>query len=171
MLLVSGGLISSIAIYDMASRGEEFTALLFISDGISKEQARERDAAKLLCAYKDVELLTVDISTFRRQLKAAALYNKAKVGEQTGEYEDNQAETEVSIPFPPTLMTGMAEALAETLGIKDIVVCQKPEEDVDLFAMAEKVGLPLTLSWCPWKEAYQDYLNVVPATAETEPKA
>lgn len=158
LVLLSGGLVSSVMLLDCIQKGMEPVALTFIADGASKEQIKEREAGRLIAAYNDIQSIAVDLSTFKRLLSHIDILESARKGEKVpnpedGEYEDEQAEAKQSKVLPRHTMLGMAETIAEKLGIEKIFVGER--DGSDLFAMARGLNIPLDRDWCPWKDAYE----------------
>lgn len=174
LVLLSGGLVSSIMLMDCLHKGYDVTAVTFVADGASPEQLKEKESARMLAAYNDVQHVLVDLSTFKRTLNHVELVAKVKAGEtpeapDEGEYEDEQAEAKVSKPLPIDAILGMSESIAKSIGATQIFMGQRDESD--LFAMAQGLNIPMDRSWCSWKNAYElsQKATITPPAAEPAP--
>jgi 7-cyano-7-deazaguanine synthase in queuosine biosynthesis len=171
LVLLSGGLVSSVMLMDCVRKGYDVTAVTFIADGASAEQLKEKECARMLAAYNDVQHILVDLSSFKRVLNHVELVAKATAGEalppaEDGEYEDEQAEAKVSKPLPIDTITGMSESLAQAIGASQTFMGQR--DDSDLFELAKGLSIPMTFDWCSWKAAYEasQKATITPPAAE-----
>lgn len=174
MVLLSGGLVSSIMLVDCLQKGLDVVAVTFVADGASPEQLKERECARILAAYNDVQHILVDLSSFKRVLSHVELVTKAQAGETVPHedgYEDPQDESKVSKPLPMDTITGMSESLAKTIGATQTFMGHN--DGSDLFELARSIGLPLDREWCSWKPAYEMSLKatITPPPSETPSEA
>lgn len=115
LIVLSGGMDSTTMLYDFK---DQIAAAVNFSYG-SNHNMRERLCAREHCRRLGIELIEIDLDFIRRYFNSSLLQGADAIPE--GNYDEENMRSTV-VPFRNGIMLSIAAGLAESLGLKSIMI-------------------------------------------------